>query len=111
MSNATKTSRQPAPGEILSGLASVGAIALEVHRLALDHKRATQALTDSYVAWKRENGHDRVQRDSEAWEDMMDATADAYKASKEAKRVLFNAQRRLQTACRRMATGQEGGAA
>lgn len=64
------------------------------------HKRQTsqEVLRVAYRAWKHEAGVDQIERESDAWHEMMRATVEEYQLSQLAKRQEYNAKRRLSTA-------------
>lgn len=83
---------------------------LAIAQLAIDlHKArsATAPAKDAYYAVLREFGQgmvtERLDPQNENCAEIIAYSADAYKAYQAAKRKVYNAQRRLDTACRKVA--------
>lgn len=81
----------------------IGVAAKEVDRLRLAVKSAKSGYGLACEAWKDAEGHGYLTRPSAEWDAMLSATAVPYAVVKEIKRRLCNAERRLATACRRIA--------
>lgn len=80
---------------------------LDIARRAIEHDTATrqrkaheEELKSAYVYHKALKGLARVERGSREWAVMMNATTLEYQDAQTAKRVEYNARRRLQNAIR-----------
>lgn len=78
---------------------------LKVGERAVDHQRhqcatsnAKAVLHAAYVKWKDDHGIDRVERDTDDWTEMMQATTPEFKAYRKALASQNNAKQRLKRA-------------
>lgn len=85
----------------IANLIAIAGRAIEVNdrETVLRHRKS--ALIQAYQDWKAIHCFDRVERDTEDWERMMNATSGQYRMVEKAKQDLKNAKRRLDTAIRR----------
>lgn len=58
-------------------------------------------LSQAYQRWKDEGGHEHIERGSEQWAAMLEATKYEYEALRLARRAAYNAKRALANAVRR----------
>lgn len=82
-------------------LAQVGLKAIEAIQAANHAAYAKGQLNTAYEAYKCNNSiYRHIERDSEEWTSMLAATTQEYKSFQEARRMAYNASRRLETAAR-----------
>lgn len=87
--------------KIITQLLTIGQLATELHRLKNEARQAK----DAYREKLDEHGQDFTGLDprNATFADLIEFTKDEYKAHQAAKRKVYNAQRRLDAACRKVA--------
>lgn len=85
----------------ITQLLTIGQLAIDLHNLKNEARRAK----DAYHEVLRESDMDFRHMDprEEMFADVIEFTKDEYKAHLAARRTAYNAQRRLDTACRKVA--------
>lgn len=92
----------------INQLLEIAEKSIEADRLRWNAKHAKHDLNEAYDTFKQEIGVDHIEIPSADWENMKAAIKGLYDASEEAKRIAYNAKRRLESAIQRY---REGGAA
>ncbi|WP_061930190.1 hypothetical protein [Aureimonas sp. AU22] len=84
----------------LTGLLDIARRSIELDDATRQRKAHDEELKSAYVYHKAVNRLEKVERDSPEWAAMMTATTVEYQDAQKAKRVEYNARRRLQNAIR-----------
>lgn len=85
----------------VSTLFAIAARAIEVAEAEETRRFKEDDLAAAYNAYRERNGLDYIERESNDWHLMLASADKEYRALQKAKRVEYNAQRRLTTAIKR----------